>query len=55
MVGGLTQWDKDYLAALYTASDDRVSASQHANGVVRAVLLERLARASRDGAPAAEE
>jgi len=55
MAGGLTQWDKDYLAALYTASDDPVSASQQENGVVRALLLERLARASHDGAPVAEE
>jgi hypothetical protein len=43
-VDGLSQWDKDYLAALYTAPNDRVSASQQENGVVRSMLRERQQR-----------
>jgi hypothetical protein len=43
-VVGLSQWDKDYLAALYTAPNDRVSASQQENGVVRSMVRERQER-----------
>lgn len=54
-VGGLTQWDKDYLAALYAAPDDRVSASQQENGVVRTLVRGRQAREVVDQEPVAED
>lgn len=36
-VRGLSQWDKDYLAGLYAAPNDRASAGQQVNGVIRAM------------------
>lgn len=38
IVQGLTDWDKDYLAALYAAPNDRTSAQQQVNGVVRVMV-----------------
>lgn len=43
-IDGLSQWDKDYLAALYTAPNDRVSASQQEKGVIRSMVRERQER-----------
>ena len=55
VVGGLTDWDKDYLAALYAAPNDRSSAEQQENGVVRTLVRERRARETTGQAPVAED
>lgn len=47
-VDGLSRWDKDYLAALYAAPNDRVSASQQENDVVHSMVLHRLDREGGD-------
>lgn len=38
---GMTQWDRDYLASLYTASRDRARPSQQARDIVRGMVGER--------------
>jgi hypothetical protein len=38
---GMTQWDKDYLASLYTANRDRARPSQQARDIVRGMVGER--------------
>lgn len=48
-VGALTQWDLDYLAALYTAPTNRASAAQQARDIAQ-----RLAGLRRDGLVDAE-
>lgn len=55
VVGGLTDWDKDYLAALYAAPNDRSSAEQQENGVVRTLVRERRAREVEGQAPVAAD
>lgn len=41
--GGLTRWDKDYLAALYAAPPDRLGARQQEGAVIRTLVQQRRA------------
>lgn len=41
---GLTQWDKDYLAALYAAPSDRASDRRQEDAVARALIQQRRVR-----------
>lgn len=47
-VDGLTEWDKDYLSALYTAPADRANGHQQDAGVARALIQQRRDRAGLD-------
>lgn len=50
---GITSWDKDYLAALYTAPPDRFDPRSQEAAVTRSLVRQRLARESRDRRDAA--
>lgn len=47
-VTGLTDWDVDYLAGLYTARDDRARSSQQQRDIARGMLAERDTRVPDD-------
>lgn len=47
-IASLTQWDKDYLAALYAAPADRANAQRQEEGVARSLIQQRR---ERDGLP----
>ncbi|KAK0351414.1 hypothetical protein LTR94_025047 [Friedmanniomyces endolithicus] len=48
---GLTQWDKDYLASLYSARRDRARATQQTQDILRGMTGERDSRAAQDDTP----
>lgn len=54
-VDGLTDWDRDYLAALYGSRTDRPSASSQEHEVSEQLLRNRLARLSIGREPQGEE
>ncbi len=56
-VSGLTQWDKDYLAALYAAPTDRANGRQQDAGVAHALIQQRREREGleEDGGSAAPD
>lgn len=47
-VDGLSQWDKDYLAALYSAPSDRADGRHQEDAVVRSLIQQRRAREGLD-------
>lgn len=53
-VEGLTDWDRDYLAALYAAEPDRASAVSQENAVAESLMRRRRERAD-DPAPSTED
>ena len=49
-VRGLTSWDKDYLAALYSARPDRINPRSQEAAVTRSLIRQRRAEGDRDRA-----
>ncbi|MBA4806834.1 hypothetical protein [Brevundimonas sp.] len=54
-IDGLSQWDKDYLAALYSAPTDRFSAEQQENGVLHSMARRQQERDRADEAPVSDQ